>query len=104
MAIKRRHLHGIDHETALALGIRAYPGYSGEFTKRQAFGAISNGTRVIKTASAPGDLHPDGTRGVVHGSTGSTLIGIYYFVEWETQPRFVSGIMDLQIREARDGG
>lgn len=63
-------------------GITTHPGYSGHFTRQQAFGALPNGTRILKRRSKPSDAHPDGTPGTVLGSIGDPIQGIGYFVEW----------------------
>lgn len=63
------------------------------FTREQAAGAWSNGTRVQKTNSDRADTHRDGALGTVIGSIGAGgLVG--YFVEWDDKPGvpvFVAG-------------
>jgi hypothetical protein len=74
------------------------------FTRKQARGALPNGTLVEKCNSRPLDDHQDGSRGTIVGSLGreSGLMGSYaghfYFVEWEDHPCIPLGIADYRIR------
>lgn len=80
--------------------LREHPGYAGLFTRHQMPGAIPNGTRIVKTASEPGDSNPDGTLGTVLGSLGHPSVGIGYFVEWDTSPRVACLVRALRIAKA----
>ena len=94
-------LHGIPDDVADALEIRNYPGYLGSFTRRQADGAISNGTTIVKVAAdEAGDIHPVGTRGVVLGSIRHPTAGIFYFIEWDPRPGLATGCVAFKIRPA----
>jgi len=100
--MKPKHLHGISEDVANAFEIRNYPGYLGSFTRRQAEGAISNGTTIVKVAAdAEGDIHPIGTRGVVLGSIRHPAIPeIFYFIEWDPRPGLATGCVAFKIRPA----
>lgn len=79
------------------LGIRIYPGYIGAFTTQTVPGAMSNGTRVTKTASEAGDGAPDGTGGVVLGSVEHPDRGIGYFIEWDSTPKVAVLVVALKV-------
>jgi hypothetical protein len=97
--MKNRHLHGIPDDVARVLGIRNYPGYMGSFTRRQADGAIPNGTVIVKIAvDEGGDIHPIGTRGAVLGSIRHPTLGYFYFIEWDPRPGLASGCQGYKIK------
>lgn len=78
--------------------LRLYPGYAGLHTRKQASGAYVNGTRIVKTNSAPSDEVADATPGTVLGSM--TLLpdaAIFYFVEWDIRPKIAIGIQQSRI-------
>jgi hypothetical protein len=57
------------------------------FTRNQAEGALSNGTRIEKTNSEPGDGHCDGAAGTIIGSIAAMVVpGFVYFVAWDEEP------------------
>lgn len=60
----------------------------------QAPGAWPHGTRVQKTASAPGDTHQDGARGTVSGSIRLITGELAYWVYWDDRrpesPAFIT--------------
>jgi len=69
-------------------GIREEPGWTGAFTRAQAPEALySNGSRVKKTGSKPGDTHKDGAFATVLGSLCAPGVGCLYFVEFDAHPR-----------------
>lgn len=74
-------------------GIRPEKGWFGAFTRREAPGAIGNGSRVVKVATEPGDAHPTGANGTVLGSYFNPYLTyphnqqIMYFIEWDDEPR-----------------
>lgn len=81
------------------------------FTTNQAPGAWSNGARVVKCQSAPGDAHQDGAPATVLGSMGPVAVGGHppayaYFVEWDDYPGLPVGIAGWRLRrvENADGG
>ena len=80
--------------------LREESGWDGAFTRRQAEGAVPNGTAIVKVRSERGDAHRDGTPGVVLGSfrDADQLI---YFVEWAPRPRVAVGCMSWKIEEAK---
>jgi hypothetical protein len=80
--------------------LHEHPGYAGMFTRHQMPGAIANGTRIVKTASEPGDANPDGTLGTVLGSVGHPDVGNAYFVEWDTKPRVACLVRAHRITKA----
>jgi len=82
---------------AKATGIKQYPGYGGMFTRRQATGAITNGTRIVKVKTEDGDTHPVGSEGAVLGSIGSRSLGIMYFVEWDAAPSVAVAVIAWKI-------
>lgn len=82
------------------LGITTHPGYEGHFTRRQAVGAIANGTRVLKRNSRPGDAHADGSPGTVLGSIGDPTVGFGYFIEWDPRRRLAVFIEGTRIERA----
>jgi hypothetical protein len=95
-----------DDATIKALGLREYAGFSGLHTRDQAAGAIPNGARVEKVASAPGDTHQDGAAATILGSIHHPKVGYGYFVAWDTHPRaavFVAGSRVKGTGEAGDG-
>lgn len=81
------------------LGITTHPGYAGHFTRRQAVGALSNGTRVLKRNSRAGDVHADGTPGTVLGSIGDPTSGFGYFIEWDPRLRIAVFIEGTRIQK-----
>ncbi len=85
--------------TEQELGITTHPGYAGHFTRRQAVGALSNGTRVLKCNSRPGETYPDGTSGTVLGSIGDPGRGIGYFVEWDPHRKIAVFIEGTRIQK-----
>lgn len=82
------------------------PGWTGMFTRQQAEGALSNGTRVAKINSENGDGHQDGAEGTILGSIGPADADIQaefgaefaYFVEWDDQPKTAVGITSNRVR------
>ena len=83
-----------------AAGLRLYPGWIGIHTQDQAAGALSNGTRVRKIKSEPGDTHPIGSLATVLGSLGLPDIGYGYFVEWDVKPRLAVFVIAAKIAAA----
>ncbi len=79
------------------INLREHPGYRGMFTRDEAEGAYRNGTRVIKTASEPGDGHPVGATATVLGSISHPPLGIMYFVEWDRTPKFAIAVLATKI-------
>jgi hypothetical protein len=79
---------------------RQFPGYQGLHLREQAPGALPNGSRVYKTASAPGDTHQDGALATVLGSICNPRVGYGYFVEWDTHPRAAVFVADYRIKPA----
>lgn len=94
-------------------------GWYGVFTRRQADGAIPNGTRIVKAASEKGDSQRVGALGTVLGSLAFPPgaaeeakaelrakglephdVAFAYFVEWDALPRHAVGIMDWKIGRA----
>jgi len=89
----------LEEEAAAELGIREYPGYTGAFTRRQAAGALDNGTTVVKVAhDEGGDLHPDGSEGAILGSIRAAGLGVMYFVEWDATPGVATAVVEAKIR------
>lgn len=88
----------------MSLGtINNEPGWTGAFTRNQTEGAISNGTRIVKTNSEDGDATPDGTPGIVLGSVSDPTIMngiICYFIEWAHKPRVAVGCMETKVRRS----
>jgi hypothetical protein len=89
------------------IDLRAEPGWLGHFTRAEAPGAISNGTRIVKVKGDPDDTHALGEGGVVLGSLPMVedLIAKgygahYYFVEWDRHPRMACGVNGVKIRKA----
>lgn len=80
-----------------ALGLRAYPGWGGIFTRQQAPGAYPNGTRVKKVKAEPGDKHPIGTEATVLGSMAAPPVGTGYFVEWDSRPSYAVFVIDWKV-------
>lgn len=72
--------------------------------KKQAAGAIPNGTRIVKQNSESGDCHHDGAIGKVVGSLGPDLvpetphIHYMYLIEWEDLKGLVVGTADFKIK------
>lgn len=70
-------------------------------TDKEAFGALPNGTRVVKKNSEPDDAHTDGETGTIRGSIGAagSADGICYgyFVEWDNLPGIPVFIVDTRI-------
>jgi hypothetical protein len=76
------------------------PGWTGMFTRRQAPGALSNGTRVEKIATEKNDAHPIGAHATVLGSIAHPENGmVLYFVEWDAKPRWAIGVVAWKVRE-----
>lgn len=101
--MKRGSEHYIDADTAESLGIHNEPGWTGSFTRRQASGAIPNGTRIVKVAvdgDGSTERNPIGTRGVVLGSVDGGPMGLGYFVEWDTMPRVACGVVAWKIERS----
>lgn len=68
--------------------IAYHPGWIGGFTREQAPQArYANGSRVSKTQSKKGDMHPDGAQAIVLGSVYVPGAGCVYFVEFDARPR-----------------
>lgn len=84
--------------------ISNHPGYFGFFTRDQAEGAITNGTRIVKANSEPGDGNADGAPGVVLGSLAVDVLQlgprIAYFVEWDARPRMAVFVADSKVTPA----
>jgi hypothetical protein len=79
------------------------PGWNGAFMRKQAEGAIPNGTRIVKINAEAEDAHQNGTPGVVLGSMMHPEImngAYFYFVEWAPKPRTAVGVMGMKIRVA----
>lgn len=69
----------------------------------QAANAIPNGQRVRKANSRPGDGHPDGSLGTVLSSMSHPeIMGgvVFYFVEWDANPRFAVGTLATKVELA----
>lgn len=84
------------------------PGWTGFFTRRQAEGAIPNGTRIVKACDEPGDAHTIGALGTILGSIGTPpewlpehlrKVKYAYFVEWDDMPKAAVGVMDFKITQ-----
>ena len=77
----------------------------GVYTENEAQGAITNGTRVVKVNSEPGDAHQNGALGTVLGSIGPHEVpgfpGIRYayFIHWDGLDIAV-GTIDLKVKVA----
>lgn len=87
-------------QLAIALiraGITEHPGYIGAFTRRQARGAIPNGTEIIKIFSELGDRTPIGQTGVVLGSIELKQFGLLYFIEWNHSKGFAVSAVEKKI-------
>lgn len=81
--------------------LREEPGWYGVFTRSQVEGAIPNGTRIVKSMCQPGDANPVGTHGTVLGSLPTDKVpggGSFYFVEWDTSPKYAVGVRGAKIR------
>lgn len=98
----------VSSEAQEKLNVSNHPGYLGAFTRDQAEGAISNGTRVRKAWSEPGDTTEVGQLGVVLGSIrvpprmrDAPLVKqageYFYFVEWDERPRVAIGMIAVKI-------
>ncbi len=61
--------------------------------------SLRRGDLVEKTASEPGDAHPDGARGTILGSMGDNDTGMAYFVGWDDNPGLPVGIASHRIRK-----
>lgn len=87
--------------------MRSWPGYTGDFTRDQAEGAIPNGTTVVKTKSEEGDTNPNGSLGTVLGSIDTEKIDpalskkygarFFYFIEWQARPKVAFGVAGFKI-------
>jgi len=88
----------LDSAAAAELGIKNYPGYTGAFTRRQASGAIDNGTTVVKVSEDKGDAHPLGSEGAVLGSIAAGGLGILYFIEWDATPGVAVAVAEVKVR------
>jgi len=75
-----------------------HPGYAGIFTRDQCpFAKYPNGTRIKKILSEPGDGNSVGTFGTVLGSIGHPDVGVGYFVEWDTFPRYAVWVSEGKL-------
>jgi hypothetical protein len=96
-------------------GLQEEEGWRGLFTRRQAEGAIENGTRFVKVAAQGSDSHPAGSGGIILGSIDADLLGdwlghqpstasIAYFVEFDDLPKVGVGISGTLIEPVADDG
>ena len=86
---------------------QVHPGYIGMFTRDEADGAITNGTKIVKVWCEPSDSHQIGATGTVLGSMVvppdiqklPKLTGIKhaYFIEWDDSPGVAVGCIDKKI-------
>jgi hypothetical protein len=89
----------IPPELAARLEFGPHDGYTGDFTRQQAQGAIPNGTRIVKCGTIPGDTREDGAPGTVLGSIGHGPL-MLYFVEWDSAPRTAVAVASHRIERA----
>lgn len=112
MKTARRSGNSSNRDIVAIMGLRTEPGWSGNFTREQARGAIPNGARIVKAWCEPGDPHRVGALGTVLGSfaTPPEAVGVaaldgrpirhFYFVAWDDTPRVAVGLIDLKIARA----
>jgi hypothetical protein len=85
----------------MRMQIRYEPGWTGAFTRDQAHGVeFTNGTRIEKARSEPGDRTPVGMTGTVLGSLSHPGLGAMYFVEWDDQPRVAVAAVGWKLARA----
>lgn len=82
------------------MGLKFEEGYTGMFCRHQAQNAIPNGTKVYKCQSEIGDSHKTGSIATVLGSIQTPINNvIFYFIEWEDEPKVAVGITGYKIKQ-----
>lgn len=100
MTTKFKYPLSLARVDAALLGIRSEPGWTGDFTRRQAPGAkYPNGTRIIKSVEDEGgDETPVGLTGTVLGSIHPHPSMPYaYFVEWDHRPKVATFMAEHKV-------
>lgn len=61
-------------------------------------GGIANGTIIEKCGSEPGDMHPDGARGMIVGGIGEVTGQHGYFIVWKDAPGIAVFVASHRVR------